>query len=350
MFQTLQKDEQNLHKKSSGNSKEKKSHIDHTEVRQEYANMLENNVQAAQMKVAPVQLLEKEKEPLQGKGLNNSMQFKGQSSEIESNEKSSNLQQDKENNKDGFSSPENAAREFGRRYVKESIDVNLEYAALIYSLEDKKGKKKYFYEKPKIGKTPDEVDFPLITKEGIKKRNIIAYVHTHGEHDPSKDNTIGSKAMGAKSNKKTDWNNTFSYNYKAIENKSMQDVEFANKYEVDGYLIGPDGVLRKYDRKDNLKKEKEAKESYKEKNSDLEDFFYDPVFENLQSISNDNEGADDYKSKLYMDIAKEKKKNKPKLIDDKKFVERFNKEEKIRSKTRKKTRKENMKRIKEEFE
>lgn len=348
MFQTSQKGEESSRKKSSGNVDQKNSQINHSEVWEAYANMLENNVQDAQMN-APAQLKEGEKKPLQEEESNNLTQLKEQSSEFGSNEKSTNHQQDKEDNKNGFNSPENAAKAFGRRFVKESIDINLEYAALIYFKQDKKGKKKYFYEKPKIGKNPDEIDFSLLTKEGVKKRNIIAYVHTHGEHDPSKDNTIGSKAIGRQSNNKTDWNNTFSYNYETKEKKEMQDVEFAINYEVDGFLIGSDGVLRKYDRNDNLKKEKKAKESYEKKNGNLEDFFYDPVFENLQSISNEDESPDKYKSKLYMDIAEEKKRKKPVLVDDKEFINRYNNEEKLRSKDRRKNRKENMKRINEEF-
>jgi hypothetical protein len=75
-------------------------------------------------------------------------------------------------------------------------------------------------------------------------------VHTHGEYKADRD---WSKHIGRDKSSKVDWNNTFSYSWDGSK-KNEGDIEYFKKNKINGYLIGPNGKMKKYNFLENEEK------------------------------------------------------------------------------------------------
>lgn len=165
---------------------------------------------------------------------------------------SENLSNDKkytDDNSTGFDTEEAAAEDFGRKYNAKSIEEKVEYGSSIFYRLTESGQKKYFYSEPRVGRA--QFVRPSKPKNKIDRQHIVAFVHTHGEYKADRD---WSKHIGRDKSSKVDWNNTFSYSYDGSK-KNEGDIEYFQKNKVNGYLIGPNGKMVKFDFLENEEKD-----------------------------------------------------------------------------------------------
>jgi Domain of unknown function (DUF4329) len=128
-----------------------------------------------------------------------------------------------------FESKDLAALDWGISYNAKSIKKSKEYSSAIYEL-DKNGIIHFTYSKPQEG-TTDKSPVP----KAPNGKKLVAYVHSHGSW---------SKKLADEKDPEgydLDGNNRFS-----------QDDEFiAFREKIIGYVVTPDGSLKRYDYKVN---------------------------------------------------------------------------------------------------
>ena len=122
---------------------------------------------------------------------------------------------------DPFSSPDDAARNFGLIYNYWSIKTNKEYNSLIYCYT-KNGKTIYSYNKPNMG---DE-DSSIPNLEYPQNAKLYGTIHTHAAYDENTENPHNG--------------NVFSHADIVSSNKSPTKAD---------YLCTTSGVLMKYNKK-----------------------------------------------------------------------------------------------------
>ena len=163
----------------------------------------------------------------------------------------------KENNIDGFSKADYAARDFGLKYFtnlpNNHKDKDREHASYIFFRINSEGLKKYFYADPPSKGTRNKNRKPAMPKNRLDRENIIAYVHTHGLWHKKYD----SRGPGKVKRRNKDFNNHFSY--ELYKGQGKGDVEFAKEKGIDGFLVDTNGKTWKYDR---IQNEKDAKIYY----------------------------------------------------------------------------------------
>jgi RHS repeat-associated protein len=120
---------------------------------------------------------------------------------------------------DLFKTSQAAARDFGLSFNAISITSNREYGSTIYVVQ-KNGKTYYTYTNPNIGSTKDVN--PSLEPSGTKK---VADVHSHAAYDKKIDTQNGNG------------NDVF----------SSYDKWMNYDKNIDGYLVTPEGNLKKYD-------------------------------------------------------------------------------------------------------
>jgi hypothetical protein len=147
----------------------------------------------------------------------------------------------------GYDTEEAAAEAFGRKFNGDSIKDGLEYGSSIFYRITEAGKKKFFFTEPKKGLSL--FVRPSRPKNKLDRIHIVAFVHTHGKYIADRD---WSKKFGMDPISKVDWNNTFSYSYDGSK-KNEGDIEYFRKNKVNGYLIGPNGKMTKYNFLENEK-------------------------------------------------------------------------------------------------
>lgn len=129
------------------------------------------------------------------------------------------------NNVDGvqfFSSIDECAESFGRKYNAESIRVNKEYWSIIFKCLDRE-KLPYYYSYPQIGKEDEIGD--TVFKELHSDDLAVADIHTHGA--TRKD--IGDEVFSTKD----------------FDSLDSSKEKYTNDFV--SYLVTPSGVLRKTD-------------------------------------------------------------------------------------------------------
>ena len=145
---------------------------------------------------------------------------------------------------DFFSSPDEAAIDFGMCYNGKSILRNREYGASIFVIVDKYGKRGYTYSVPMEGKRTS-----VLRSDAPKGNRVVASVHSHagsnekleyqqydiyfsGSYDEVKDGSIIQKNAD---------------DLKMVKDDS--DIGHANLEKINSYVSTPDGALQKYDYK-----------------------------------------------------------------------------------------------------
>lgn len=127
-----------------------------------------------------------------------------------------------------FSTPEQAAVNFGKYYNDNSIREGVEYGSKIYKNVDPKTKKiTYSYVEALVGSshsTSTDVELPSGAEE-------VAPIHTHGEYLQEGDNEFSGEN---------------SYNQTTL---GTSDIKNAIKRKEDSYVITPNGTVRKFDYK-----------------------------------------------------------------------------------------------------
>jgi RHS repeat-associated protein len=127
-----------------------------------------------------------------------------------------------------FSSPDDAAKDWGKRYNGRSIEEGIEYGSTIY--EDKKGGKiVYRYSKPDPG---DE--YSVDPSPAPKGKKPVADIHSHGKY-LSKPIKMGD--------------GTIAYETSDGEEFDDEDKKGNRKDKINGYVVTPSGDLKKYDYK-----------------------------------------------------------------------------------------------------
>lgn len=116
-----------------------------------------------------------------------------------------------------FSSPDKAAIHWARRYLAVSIKYDLEFGSTIYEMQDEE-EIYYVYTRPAVGK-PHGVSpsWPIQNKHP----DVAAYIHTHGAEDAAPGD----------------------------ETFSGRDIGYAEEKGLNGYLVTPSGVVKKYEHK-----------------------------------------------------------------------------------------------------
>ena len=131
---------------------------------------------------------------------------------------------------DLFSTPDDAAADFGLYIGQKSIDIEEEFASYIYLYVGKGGKVYYYYDEPRNDKETHEermISFS-IRWVGIEP---ISSAHAHGAYDANTDNlkdvfsSPGNVASG---------------------NDKESDTYQSDKSGLDYYLVTPNGFLKKY--------------------------------------------------------------------------------------------------------
>jgi RHS repeat-associated protein len=135
---------------------------------------------------------------------------------------------------DLFSSPNEAAIDWGMTYNDNSIKDNKEYGSTIFKVVTADGVVKYTYTIPNVSKS-DEVVTP--SKGDTKFKDRVATVHSHAAYDKSLDHT----KENVKESQKKDNNNEFSYEDETNATNSIVRKPI--------YVATPSGELKKFDAK-----------------------------------------------------------------------------------------------------
>ncbi len=131
---------------------------------------------------------------------------------------------------DLFSTPDDAAADFGFYIGQKSIDIEEEFASFIFQFVDKKGEVYYYYDEPRNDKKTHEermISFS-ISCFGIEP---VSLVHAHGAYDANTDNL----------------KDVFSSPGNVASNKDDEsDAHQSDESGLDYYLVTPNGFLKKY--------------------------------------------------------------------------------------------------------
>ena len=134
---------------------------------------------------------------------------------------------------DFFSTMNAAAIDFGKYYNDNSIREGREYASNILQVKNEDGQTGYTYTVATIGAS----DNVKIETNSLGSNKTVANIHTHGKYDFDSgiENNIFSGSNNLSADKRT--------------KVQSNDLGVYNKFGKDGYLVCPDGSLKKYSHK-----------------------------------------------------------------------------------------------------
>jgi RHS repeat-associated protein len=127
-----------------------------------------------------------------------------------------------------------AASDWGKTYNKTAISKNSEYSSVIYKVV-KDGKTFYTYSKAIPGTANGAV---IKIPKDVKQSDVVADVHSHAAYDAYYDER-GNTDPATPAEKKLDYNNEF----------SDDDINGVTDLGIVGYIVTPNGELKKYDPK-----------------------------------------------------------------------------------------------------
>ncbi len=133
-----------------------------------------------------------------------------------------------------FTSPENAAKDFGMLFNGNSIIAKLEYGATIFVVYNEKNEMGYTYSVPAVGD-----DISVQPSKAPPGAIVVANVHSHGAYTYHSNEFSGNR--DSKGEILTD--------DKRKKLMDETDIGGYNKEGVVGFLTTPNGSLQKYDPK-----------------------------------------------------------------------------------------------------
>ena len=125
---------------------------------------------------------------------------------------------------DHFSTPEEAAADFGFYQNSKSIEVDEEYAAVIYKEVGQDGSISYYYDTPRNDFPTHKERRSSFRLSTLDHRVPVAIVHTHGAYDANTGKTYDDFSVG----------NTDS------------DINQSDSLGLDYYVVTPEGNLKRY--------------------------------------------------------------------------------------------------------
>lgn len=135
-----------------------------------------------------------------------------------------------------FTSPENAAKDFGMLFNGNSIIAKLEYGSTIFVVYNEKNEMGYTYSVPAVG---DAISVqPSKASSGAI---VVANVHSHGAY------TYHSNEFSG--NRDKDNGEILTDDKRKVLVDEKTDIGSSNKEGVVGFLTTPNGSLQKYDPK-----------------------------------------------------------------------------------------------------
>ena len=125
---------------------------------------------------------------------------------------------------DHFSTPEEAAADFGFYQNSKSIEVDEEYAAVIYKEVGQDGSTSYYYDTPRNDLATHEKRRSSFHLTTLDHRVPVAIVHTHGAYDANTGKTYDDFSADG----------------------SDSDISKSDKLGLDYYVVTPEGNLKRY--------------------------------------------------------------------------------------------------------
>ena len=133
-----------------------------------------------------------------------------------------------------FTSPENAAKDFGMLFNGNSIKVNKEYGSTIFVVYNEKNEMGYTYSVPAVGD-----DISVQPSKAPSGAIVVANVHSHGAYTYHSNEFSGNR----------DDKGEILTDDKRKDLVDETDIGGYNKEGVVGFLTTPNGSLQKYDPK-----------------------------------------------------------------------------------------------------
>jgi len=131
---------------------------------------------------------------------------------------------------DIFLTPTEAAKDFGKTYNDNSVEMGQEYGSKIYKV-----KSGYTYTVPNVGPSGNDNGSSVAVSSAPKNNKVVAIVHTHGSYSYGNydDNNYSGKQKNPEDNKRV-------LNY---------DIGNSNNAKIKSYLVTPNGSFQMYDPK-----------------------------------------------------------------------------------------------------
>jgi LysM repeat protein len=131
---------------------------------------------------------------------------------------------------DVFKTPTAAAKDFGKTYNDNSVQMGQEYGSQIYKV-----KGGYTYTVPNVGPSGGENGSSVTVSSAPKNSKVVADIHTHGSYSYGNydDNNFSGKQNDPSVNKRV----------------LNMDIGMNNASKIKGFLVTPNGSFQMYDPK-----------------------------------------------------------------------------------------------------